>query len=334
MIKQLVDHLELNPAVAVIDSTKLKQYCGCPRKFFYEYVLGWRTVAPSNHLVFGKAVHLAMEHLLLNGCGTNEVLRAYELFLRDYRLTLGPETDEIFEPKTPENFFIALSLYAKKYARDLEDFEILFTEIAGRTSTFEHDLFFRMDSIYRRRSNGNIGSLEHKTASSEYLWADQFFLGTQTGTYTHVLNCSFPGETIEGINYNGLFFAKAKKGWSELRNGQPLSVKTPPCFFNRLLVKRTDKQMNVWLANVEMTLEAIERDLTALAELKDPNMVLTAFPLNENYCSSFARLCEYHNFCNAWPNPWARYLDGTFPQGFHIEIWNPMAEPAKKIIEV
>jgi CRISPR/Cas system-associated exonuclease Cas4 (RecB family) len=51
----------------VLDATKLQTYMRCPRKFFFNYVLGWKSEIPSNHLVFGSAWHMAMEVLLDKG---------------------------------------------------------------------------------------------------------------------------------------------------------------------------------------------------------------------------------------------------------------------------
>jgi len=331
-IKQLVDQLELNPAVSVIDGTKLKAYMGCPRRFFYEHILGWRGIK-SNHLVFGSAVHEAIEHLLLNGYDAPNVLAAYEKFLRCYRKSFSAETDPVYWPKTPENFFAGLSLYAKRYARDLENYEVIATEIAGSTLVADFELHFRMDSIVKNRKTDAIGSLEHKTASSENLWQDQFYLSIQVGTYSHVLNCCYPDANIEGITINGLFFMKAKKGWEELLAGKPVSVKGLPFDLQRPVYRRTEKQMNIWLTNTLMVFEDLLRDFESLALIPadDPNAMMSAFPLRETNCSSFNRLCEYHNFCNAWTNPWARRYD--VPTNFDFEIWNPMAQPAKHILE-
>ena len=337
-IKELVDQLELNPSVAILDGTKLKAYMGCPRRYFYEHVLGWRPLIPSNHLAFGSAVHEALEHLLLYGYGTDQVIEAYDKFLHSYRTAgFSQEMDELYFPKTPQNFFIALSLYAKEWEKDLEDYEVIATEIAGSTLVAEYELHFRMDSIIKNRKTEAIGSLEHKTASSLYHWTDQFYLAIQTGTYNHVLNCCYPDAKIEGVTFNGLVFGKAKKGWAELLAGKridQLSVKGLPIEFHRFTLHRTEKQQNIWLTNTLMHLENLHRDFESLTLIPSDSdeAMMAAFPLNETNCSSFGRLCDYHNFCNAWTNPWARRFDVS--TSFKIEHWNPMALPAKHTLEL
>jgi len=71
----------------------------CARQYFFEYVLGWRSTAPNNHLVFGSAWHAAIEHILQKGYGA--VDEAVFIFMNTYREELPPDTDELYSPKTP-----------------------------------------------------------------------------------------------------------------------------------------------------------------------------------------------------------------------------------------
>ena len=172
-----------HPSWNVVDSTKLNAVISCPRKYFYEYVLGWRPDVPSNHLVFGSSVHLALEYLLTHDYSMESVLAAHEIFLEDYRKTFGPEMDDVYFPKTPQNFFVVLSKYAQEYSRDLVENDVLYTEIAGTISVDEDvDLAFRMDSVVRDKRSGMVKSWEHKTGSSTYFWAEQWPLSTQVAS--------------------------------------------------------------------------------------------------------------------------------------------------------
>ena len=83
----------------VLDSTKIKAYLECPRKFFYEYVVGWRSIEPNIHLEFGKAWHLAMEHLLVKGYEDEELVQAYTLFHNHYRKYFPEVMDDVYAPK-------------------------------------------------------------------------------------------------------------------------------------------------------------------------------------------------------------------------------------------
>ena len=330
----LADHLGVaeQPAWGILDSTKAKSFISCPRKFMYEHVFGWRPEYPSNHLVFGSSLHLALEYLLINGYTPENVIAAHTLFEDDYRKTYGCETDDIFEPKTPINAFFVLVEYAKTWANDLEIYDVLYTEIGGSVSIGEdRDIHFKMDSVLRHKPSGKIISLDHKTASSFYGWDAQFGLSLQTGTYTHVLNCLFEADQVQGVVYNGLQMAKSVKGWASLKNNEPLKVKSPIDFM-RVNASKNKHQMNVWLWTINNIYESIMLEYAALAAHDRDYSVLRAFPMREVACQSYGRLCEYHDFCMSWPNPLARAYEP--PLGFKQEWWNPVEEPVKETFKL
>jgi ATP-dependent helicase/DNAse subunit B len=69
--------LEKQPTWEVQDATKIQAYMNCPRRYFYEYVLGWRAERKNVHLEFGNGWHVAMETLLNEGYHTDAVARAF-----------------------------------------------------------------------------------------------------------------------------------------------------------------------------------------------------------------------------------------------------------------
>ena len=158
----------------ILDPSKITCYLECPRKFFYDYLLGWRPTEPNNHIVFGSAWHLAMEHLLLNGYDEVSIADAFDKFLQHYRADFPETTDETFWPKTPERALEALVEYSEKYKGDLNEFEVLFTEISATVPlSEEHNLHLRMDSIVKKH-DGTIYSLEHKTAGSGWRFDEKW----------------------------------------------------------------------------------------------------------------------------------------------------------------
>lgn len=313
----------------ILDSSKLNDYLRCPRYFFYRHHLGWQSEETSNHLIFGSSVHLALESLLLG----NSVQASFDTFLEDYRKTYqNPEMDDIFWPKTPENLFVILDAYAKYYKKDLIDNEVLYTEIAGTVAINESDsIALRMDSILRNHKTGKVFSLEHKTASSFYLWAEQWLLSVQVGTYTHALNCLFPIEEVEGVTMNGILFGKAKNAWQDIFNQKV--PKKLPWDFDRVTIKKTNDQMQVWLHLVDYLVAYIEAELQ---DIENGDIVcsevLTTFRMNPTACQSYNKMCEFHPFCCSWPNPLKKCHN--VPVGYKIEFWNPLAKPAKKEITI
>lgn len=299
----------------VIDTSKLKDYQRCPRYFFYRHVLGWDTESPNNHLIFGSAWHLAMEHLLLNGYDNLSILGAYDKFLNYYRAIFPPDSDALFGAKTPDNAFIALSHYANyaPYQRDLTDNEVLYTEIAGKVAiTEEAFIAFRMDSILRNKKTGKVFSREHKTGSFLYLWDEQWSLDLQPSAYSHVLYCLYPYDEVDGVEMNGVIFMKRKKD---------------PIEFHRLNVRKTKDQMNVWLGRVRYLIWEIGREYDILMDTSDEDALLSAFPIRDTNCIYYNKLCPFMDFCLAWPNPLRRAYEP--PIGFTRRIWNPLEEEAK-----
>ena len=87
--------IQPHPTWDIMDSSKLICYKECPRKFFYQYILGWQNAYPNNHLVFGSAWHMAMEWLLNH---PKDIAGAALAFLEYYREHFPPNTDELFVP--------------------------------------------------------------------------------------------------------------------------------------------------------------------------------------------------------------------------------------------
>jgi hypothetical protein len=296
------------------DASKLQTYLECPRSYFYQYILGWRLEAPNIHLEFGKAWHLAMEHLLLEGYSIGSIAQAYILFQEHYRKFFPEVMDLSNSPKDPANAMRALVQYAQTYEKD--NFKTMYTEIAGTVPlTDKHILHFRMDSILQRE-DGLYQSLEHKTGSQlSRQWTDQWSLSMQTGVYNHVLCCLFPPEQVYGVEINGVFFQKGENK------------------FQRVPARRTPAMMEAWYWETIDLMNTIQDEHNRLNECKEGDSVLKAFPRNPTNCTKYFG-CPYHDFCMAWSNPLQR-IDEV-PYGFITRYWNPADEEstAKQIFRL
>ena len=299
----------------ILDSSKLTTYMDCPRQYFYNYVLGWRSDAPNNHLVFGTAMHEAMEHLLLFGYNDTTVFEAFDKFLAVYRQDFPDTSDYLYAPKTPEQALVGLSEYCDRYRSDLADFKPLYTEIAGTVPiNSDQRLHFRLDSICQDKQNGNIFSLEHKTGSRiSRFWTDQWQMAVAVGTYTHVMNCLYDPSKVWGVKINGVFFQKNK------------------IEFLRVPVRKTLDHMKQWLWNVAWWADQIRWQFDLLDKCSADDQVLTAFPQQPGSCTKYFG-CSYHDFCCSWPNP-LQHCDEP-PIGYKIEWWDPSAHEATHRMEI
>ena len=306
-----MSNLTKHPTWDIYDSSKIQEFQTCPRKYFFRYILGWDSEYPNNHLIFGSAIHLAMEHLLLNHYSDDSISEAFDLFLNYYRATFNEETDELFNPKIPSKVLPLLVEYCETYKRDFDEFDVLYTEVAGTVPlTDDRVMHLRQDAICKKK-NGQIFSLEHKTLgrTPSRQWTEQWDLKTQIGTYTHVLYCLFPQEDVFGVVINALGILKTKNS------------------FLRHPIRKTEEMMGVWLWNTLYWLDLIHWNTSLLMnDCSEEDAVLTAFPMNTESCTKYFG-CPYKDFCSTWVNP-LRHCDEP-PIGFKEVWWNPLGEQVR-----
>lgn len=313
-----------HPSQDILDSTKIQAYQSCPRMFFYEYMLGWRSAYPSNHLHFGKCVHLAMEHIILHEYSGKSVIEALEIFNNEYRHLFPESTDAIYSPKTPGRFFDCLLMYLKQWSTDKGQYEVYKTEFGGTVSLGEnYKVAFKMDTILRDRYSGLYCSLEHKTAGGNYVNSNydlQHEMGIQCGTYTHVLNCIFPPEQVSGVIINLLQFKKTKDHL----------YKSVDFILQRFPINLSNARMYDWMENTKEWIDKIEADKRTLLVSSDSDDRLRCFSKNGRSCTNYNRACTYVDLCRAWSNP-LQHLD-RMPNDLKIDFWNPLEEDLREVM--
>lgn len=298
-----------DPAIHVIDCTKISCYARCPRKFFYQYVLGWIPETKSHHLIFGIAWHKLMAEILNQGYTPEAVDAGMERFQETYRKYFDEVSDTMREPKTPARARMAALDYIAQYRND--NFKCPFgTEICGSidlSPRLDNDapfeLHYQIDAIVEAPS-GNKYILEHKTASRvDSTWGDVKALSFQVGLYSAVASMNL-GTTLKGCIVNASVFRKNDHEHMRV----PVSI---------------DPQwLEIWLWNITDWCKSIQVDFESLIESQD-SKILEAFPLNPEACADFAQPCQYIQFCKAWQNPINRPDPLRPPEGFIREIWDP-----------
>ncbi len=321
--------LQLHPTWDIKDSSKLDAYQRCARYYFYRYILGWQMDMPAHDLLFGEGWHLSMEVMMSQGY--DAVAEAYQAFIDSYREHFDPETDMIYKPKEPSGVLNALLRLQSDYKTDLIDNRVVeldgqkMLEISGKVPVDYEGrvLYYRLDSIMQQIESEKYFTWDFKTTSEKYLngrmWADQFYLAIQNGTYTHCLFCLFPVDEVLGMEYYGVGFAHLSRGSANRGPG-------PHCTFRKVPAYKTPDQMNSWLWTVNTLLDEIDRDMSRLDFCSDNDSVLQAFRMNGTSCTDY-RGCEFNDFCLAWQNPLQQCH--TPPLGFKEEFWNPAERETK-----
>ena len=303
----------------VLDATKMQTYMRCPRKFFYSYVLGWKSELPSNALVFGSGWHHAMEVLLDMGYTAEACAKAFTVAESHIREFFSPEWDHSNAPKNPANLFRALPQYCNTYADD--DFSVEHIEVAGSVAIGENKLLhFKTDAICR--DHRGVFSLEHKTATRlSPSWMAQWRQKMQIGVYSHVLYCMYPEDEVYGVIINGAFFSNEPKRAGSRDNE-----------FRRIPCRRTLQFMEGWLAETEDIFDAVQRDYQKLSESTEEDSVMRCFNRNTEACTDYGQ-CPFLDYCTTWNNL-LQHADEP-PMGMTVDHWDPRkADTIREVVNL
>ena len=337
----------------VVDATKLRTFTLCPRKFFYEYVVGIRPDFIENHLVFGGAFHKGMEIMLLKEFDTNftssleslvksgiplekaamafcseGILKeVWNVFIKEYEAEIPKELWADFSPKTPERAMLAYLLYADTYRFDRKRYRFLemdgkkSVELSGTISLGDDlTLAWMMDAILQAE-DGTIVGLEHKTASSFLGWPELWNIDIQPGIYKLVLNAMFP-EQPSKLLVNGICFKKTVSASKQAKLHHDV---TRHFDFVRCEVSKSEAQLNMILASIQSKVEDMELYFDWLYSSRESDTVLRTFPMREVGCTfQYGRQCPYLDFCISIPNPLRLFSDDRIPPGFVRKYWNPL----------
>jgi len=316
------------PTWSVIDGSKLTHFMACPRKFFYEYILGWKPISPNHNLHFGMSFHLALEHIYdkwkkrgISGYLEGDLPEAFDIFLTEYRKKFPPEDDTSHGYKSPENVLRILAQYQDHYFDD--NFEVIETEISGcvpigtRSDGSEKEIYFRLDTVVKNKGKYDI--LEHKTSTWRTdPWAASWPLSVQAGTGVHVLNCVYPMEEVKGITYNGFFF-RAQPRFK--KNGEPYANSGSGNEFLRVPIYVGDERMEWWLGMVNNWYDEVENEMDVLSNETEDQNVMKSFPCSTGACFDYGTQCAYYDLCCTNANPLQHV--GQMPAEFAVEHWDP-----------
>lgn len=297
--------LQLHPSTEVLDSSKITTYMDCPRRFFYEHVLGWREdkFGVNFHLDFGEAWHRAVEVLSVEGFDDESIVKAFNVFQEYYSSIYDPDA-EMHKKKTLANVMKGLVLYCAAYKHS--GFTTLFTEVSGVVPIDDHRVIhFRLDNI-SEQENGQKVVIDHKTASNAgRAWMDQWATSFQMSCYTHAAYCHFPPDEVWGVRIRGMVFSKQTVDERDI-------VEVP--------VHKTPRMMQAWLTDAVRWFDLIESDFDRLSSCDDSSDVMDAFPMNSQSCTKYFG-CPFIAFCTAWANPLQRCA--AAPPEFKVDFWDP-----------
>jgi len=311
--------MQLNEAVKRQDSTKMNEYLTCERKYFFEYILGYRPDRPIHDLIFGIAFHEAKAILLEEGYSSSAINHAYQAFEEYYRRHFGIDTDLDYV-KSPGNVRRALETYVSDYG-SIDKFEVIATEVGfSMLIAIDRVMYGRLDAIIKQPDN-KYYILETKTAGALWAYTEQSYQQRfQTNTYTNFLYSYYEPKQVGGVITDITIFKKNE------------------CVNVRVPIKKTPEQMLGWLTRTNRRFDALERDFNIL--LQEAAMfekgtiapVMNAFPKRESHCIQYNKICSFHDICLARENPLIHAH--LVPVGFKIEHWDCTAQKMKSNINL
>jgi hypothetical protein len=276
------------------DNSKTNSFEECPRKYFFQYVLGWRSKYPDINLIFGEAVHRALFVIYQDFIETGifgkpaAIEKGIAIGIKFYREFFNPLMDDDNAPKNP--FFLdqAIRKYIEYYSSIDSDFEILHAEVAGTTPIDDsYSMLFRIDLILRDPATRKVWCLDHKTAKAmTKVWGDQWKQASQFNLYTHALMMNWPPEEVGGAIVNGIFFRKSGPGFQRV-----------------WLPKAGTPFIGDWWHNVQLKLRDLDSNFLLLQKENPASEHMFSFPKQTKRCFDYFRPCAFLDFCMQNPNP-------------------------------
>lgn len=269
--------------------SQLSLYAGCPRKWAWKYVKGFKSIELVNHLVHGSAVHEAQEVFYLS-------------FDKGLDIAVGAMYDRLeayIESQDPEGKHP--TFYKEQLDRARETLDVWYTEIGqydfhnsevlaveeevNLTLLNGYKMTIRFDRILKDKETGRIFINDTKTTGgtldktiANYMFADQPIL------YQAAFLENYPDwvEAFEGWRTDAIETRLLKSGWK--KNARRSAVTRTP-----------DAKIEDCIINYTALVDNIRDSLYAVSQGES---LQSAFPGNNGNCQAYGRLCAYHSFCH------------------------------------
>jgi hypothetical protein len=281
------------------DNSTISCFQTCRRKYYYQYVRHLRPKIKGTPLIFGGAIHDALDCYYKNSNKEEGAVEAVKLFKGAYST---PEGDEL---RTVENGMKLLAWYFTKYKHEP------FT-VCGKPE--EGFVFPIGDILYGGRLDlpvewdGQLWIMEHKTTTRLGTgYFDQFELDKQPTGYIIALE-EYSGRKCAGCIIN------AMEPWKEVKR-VTAKTKQPEDHFLRKPLTRSRELKERFRYNVQ----AIVRDI----KWCESNGEFQEAEKKES-CYYYNRSCPYLQLCQYGEN------DRVIARDYEVEKWEPYKTAQRK----
>ena len=294
-------------------TSSLSCFMRCQKLYEYRYELGYRSVDPIPALLVGSATHLGLEYFW-KGASCAEAMAHVAKFCTEesyFSTTDGGKIDAI-----------KVAAYIKGYySRWLDSRELY--EVVGVELQFfvplsdeNHPAFHagKLDVLVRRKSDGQLIIIEHKTAGSgtgadepgSSYWT-KLSMDTQLAMYSQNV-FRMTGEMPE-ILYDVILKSRATplKGSARKRKSETdaefaqrkaADAETLPQFSSRMMhTYRTEGNDRYFRKPITLMQDELDLKLRELAETQEVVETCNLRVRNTSACNSYGRACEFMNVC-------------------------------------
>ena len=286
-----------NPNIQfALDSTTLRNYLTCPRKFYYTNILGYRKKSPARALEWGIAAHKCLE-IFDKAMALEEPLEQARHKAVSYAMTeAAKKLNECPVPdtaRTPETLTRAVIEYINHYQNDPAKTHII-TGVPAVEQSFQFSLGITTpggeDYTY-------CGHLDKLVNFSGELWVlDR--KTTKTVLSENYFKAFQPDTQMTGYVLGGKI-ALQQEVVGVLIDGIQTLVKSTR--FARHTTYRTERQLDEFMSNLGQVIKKMELDAEA-----------ESFPMNTEACHHYGG-CPFRTACAADPS-----VRGSIPQrGLH-----------------
>ena len=309
----------------VYDSSKLRAFEVCPRKFFFQYRLGWVSLRPNVNLVHGAAIHDGMEELYRAKAQLGSYQAGIEAALAAYLQTYveSYQEDQDWEENSPKNPKGAYECFSG-FPYEADVFKLIGTEIYGSVPiSGKRSLIGKLDVLIE--TPDGVMVVDHKT--SKYQLSDAYIdeqnMSIQFHTYylmgmMYALSKGFPLEAFQGILINYFTFGENK-------------ARGVYCDHARFVVKKSIEQLEQFMQEANQILDLIEWNDLLLRKDKKTALSMLAYPRRLSSCLDFFRRCSFYDLCRNVSNP-LRLAHQVQP-GLKKEFWDPRGD-RKKLVKL